>query len=58
MAAKTWMPRDIRYAESVKEKNTIEDHKVEIQLSPGTELTNLADIDLPSGDLNHALQLL
>lgn len=35
-----------------------EGHKVEIQLPQGTELTNLAGIDMPSGDIGHALQLL
>ncbi|KAI3820959.1 hypothetical protein L1987_08515 [Smallanthus sonchifolius] len=45
-----------------EDKNTIEDtsedHNVELQLPQGTELTNLAGIDLPSGDIGHALQLL
>ncbi|KAL7601425.1 hypothetical protein Lser_V15G21737 [Lactuca serriola] len=48
--------------ESEDEKDAIEDmnegHKVEIQLPQGTELTNLAGIDMPSGDIGHALQLL
>ncbi|KAK9080350.1 hypothetical protein SSX86_000108 [Deinandra increscens subsp. villosa] len=45
-----------------EEKNTIEDtsedQNVELQLPQGTELTNLAGIDLPLGDAGHALQLL
>ncbi|XP_076893890.1 uncharacterized protein LOC143546018 [Bidens hawaiensis] len=39
-------------------EDTSEDHDVELQLPPGTELTNLAGIDLPPGDIGHALQLL
>lgn len=35
-----------------------EDHKVVIQLLQGIGLTNLADIDLPTGDIGHALKLL
>ncbi|XP_024975584.1 uncharacterized protein LOC112513527 [Cynara cardunculus var. scolymus] len=48
--------------ESEDEKNTneetSEDHNVEIQLPQGTELINLAGIDMPSEDIGHALQLL
>ncbi|KAK1407427.1 hypothetical protein QVD17_39043 [Tagetes erecta] len=39
-------------------EGTSDDHNVEIQLPQGTELTKLAGIDLPSGDIGHALQLL
>ncbi|XP_076944975.1 uncharacterized protein LOC143615850 [Bidens hawaiensis] len=39
-------------------EDTSEDHDVELQLPPGTELTNLAGVDLPPGDIGHALQLL
>ncbi|KAK1414559.1 hypothetical protein QVD17_30305 [Tagetes erecta] len=39
-------------------EGTSEDHNMELQLPQGTELTKLAGIDLPSGDIGHALQLL
>ncbi|KAF5806628.1 putative transcription factor & chromatin remodeling DDT family [Helianthus annuus] len=39
-------------------EDTSEDNDVKLQLPQGTELTNLAGIDLPSGDVGHALQLL
>ncbi|KAJ9567444.1 hypothetical protein OSB04_003410 [Centaurea solstitialis] len=48
--------------ESEDEKKTIEetseDHNVDIQLPKGTELINLAGVDMPSEDVGHALQLL
>lgn len=34
-----------------------EDQNVEIELPQGTELTNIAGVDMPSGDIGHALQL-
>nr|XP_043608247.1 uncharacterized protein LOC122580041 isoform X2 [Erigeron canadensis] len=43
-----------KMAEDMKEEHNI----VEIELPQGTELTNLEGIDLPSGDVGHALQLL
>nr|GEV20219.1 zinc-finger domain of monoamine-oxidase A repressor R1 [Tanacetum cinerariifolium] len=44
--------------ESEEEKKLTEDDDVAIQLPQGTELTNLAGIDIPSGDTGNALQLL
>lgn len=44
--------------ESEEEKNITEEDDVVIQLPQGTELTNLAGIDIPSGDIGNALQLL
>ncbi|PWA97826.1 zinc-finger domain of monoamine-oxidase A repressor R1 [Artemisia annua] len=43
---------------SEEEKNITEEDDVAIQLPQGTELTNLAGIDMPSGDIGNALQLL
>ncbi|KAL8216086.1 hypothetical protein R6Q57_022923 [Mikania cordata] len=39
-------------------EDTSEDQNVELQLPQGTELANLVGIDLPLGDIGHALQLL
>ncbi|KAL8244204.1 hypothetical protein R6Q59_010462 [Mikania micrantha] len=39
-------------------EDTTEDQNVELQLPPGTELANLVGIDMPLGDIGHALQLL
>ncbi|PWA72824.1 zinc-finger domain of monoamine-oxidase A repressor R1 [Artemisia annua] len=44
--------------ESEEEKNITKEDDVAIQLPQGTELTNLTGIDLPSGDIGNALQLL
>ena len=43
---------------SQEEKNITKEDDVAIQLPQGTELTNLAGIDMPSGDIGNALQLL
>ncbi|XP_071704278.1 uncharacterized protein [Rutidosis leptorrhynchoides] len=44
--------------ENEDEKDIEDDEKVEIELPEGTELTNVDGIDMPSGDIGHALQLL
>ncbi|XP_076922292.1 uncharacterized protein LOC143584020 [Bidens hawaiensis] len=56
------MKEDAESESCQEEKSTVEDtsedYDVELQLPPGTELTNLAGVDLPPGDIRHALQLL